>query len=55
MPMTAPPPRIGKTTGKRPRPADSEKIAKNARFHVASEVAATASSLKKPMGLINRG
>ena len=39
MPASAPPPRIGKTTGTRPRPADSEKLPPNARWHVASELA----------------
>lgn len=37
---TAPPARIGKTTGVRPRPANSEKLARNAAVHVASEMAA---------------
>jgi hypothetical protein len=38
MAVVTPPPRIGKTTGPaRPRPADSEKLAPNAAFHVASE------------------
>lgn len=35
----APPARIGKTTGVRPRPADSEKLPRGAKFHIASEIA----------------
>jgi len=63
---TAPPPRIGKTTGVRPRPANSEKLPRGARFHMASEIAAGDMVMakkvapkrkrgKKSSGLINRG
>lgn len=67
MAVVTPAPRIGKTTGVRPRPADSEKRPVNARFHVASEIAAgdvskpsrkapkrKAARRKMPLGLINR-
>lgn len=39
MAVVTPAPRIGKTTGIRPRPADSEKLPRGAAFHVKSEVA----------------
>jgi hypothetical protein len=59
--MHAPAARIGKTTGARTRPADSEKLPPGARFHVASEIA-TGNQVKRKKkrrisskaGLINR-
>ncbi len=66
MPVT-PAPRIGKTAGARPRPADSEKRPVNGRWHTASEIAAgdmvmaakatpkRKAAKRRPMGIINRG
>lgn len=60
MAVVTPPARIGKTTGVRPRPANSEKLARGAAFHVASEAEAgnvskrKAKRGKKARGLINR-
>jgi hypothetical protein len=38
MAMGAPPARIGRTTGARPRPQDSEKLPRGAKFHTLSEL-----------------
>lgn len=63
MAVTTPAPRIGKTTGARPRPGNSEKLPRGARFHMASEIAAgdmvmakkvaPKRKAKKAAGLIN--
>lgn len=65
MAVTTPAPRIGKTTGTRPRPANSEKRGVNAKWHMASEIAAgdlvmakkvaPKRKAKKAAGLINGG
>lgn len=69
MAVVTPAPRIGKTTGMRPRPADSEKLPRGAAFHVRSEMAMGDTDkpapmkrkvvrkrrAKKPQGIINRG
>lgn len=62
MAIVTPAPRIGKTTGSRPRPANSEKLPRGARFHMVSEVAAgdvvapkRKMKRKARAGLINHG
>lgn len=59
MAVTTPAPRIGKTIGVRPRPANSEKRPVNAAWHATSEIAANGPARKKAKrkgmtGLINR-
>jgi hypothetical protein len=66
MAIVTPTPRIGKTTGAiRPRPADSEKLPRNAAFYMAADaplpvakarkkVRGKARGFGKQPGLINR-
>lgn len=58
MAVVTPTPRIGKYSASiyRPKPADSERQPRNARFHDAAEMAQTRPAKRqKSKGLINRG